>query len=182
VPLFSDYILKQNAAIDSGSLQATKINLVAIAVNGGIFNAPIWFRSMIDYSVNNPYKVLANESLVAQFTNYYDTQCKPQLDHCYGGGTNEECYRSHITCQSLITMVSAANNNSYSRSDIRQPMDGIVPPETYMNYLYRADIQQAIGARVNYTFRSNDVIVNITSTGDCKSESTVSENVLAIYS
>lgn len=82
--------------------------------------------------------------------------------------TSADCSAATGPCQAIIIKVSDANNGSFSKNDVRQDVDGIYPPETYVNYLCRSDIQKAIGAQVHYTARSFDVIVNITSTGDCK--------------
>lgn len=138
-------------------------------MNDGIFDPAIWYRSMIDYTYLNSYRLLANKTFVSQLTAYYDAQCKPRLDACYATGSVPNCYGAVNPCQAIISQISAANNNSFSKNDVRQAADGIFPPETYAPYLYRADVQRAIGARVNYTLRSFDVLVNMTNSGDCES-------------
>ncbi|KAJ1324037.1 serine carboxypeptidase-like clade IV [Microdochium nivale] len=171
--VFADYILTQNAAITSGTLaHATPIKLVALGMNDGIFDPAIWYRSMIDYTYLNSYRLLANKTFVSQLTAYYDAQCKPRLDACYATGSVPNCYGAVNPCQAIISQISAANNNSFSKNDVRQAADGIFPPETYAPYLYRAGVQRAIGARVNYTLRSLDVLVNMTNSGDWSRRST----------
>ncbi|KAH7018015.1 putative carboxypeptidase S1 [Microdochium trichocladiopsis] len=169
-PVFADYILTQNAAITQGALStaaATPINLVALGLNDGIFDPAIWYRSWIDYSAVNRYRPLANASLVSELTAYYDTECKPRLDACYATGFVADCAGAMNPCQAISTKVTTANAvEPFSRNDIRQAVDGIFPPETYAAYLYREDVQRAIGARKNYTLRAIDVLLNVTGSGD----------------
>jgi len=170
-PVFASHILTQNAAIAAGTLPSstTAINLVALGLNDGVFDPAIWYRSMIDYSANNPYRVLANSSLVSELIAYYDAECAPRIAACYATDSNVDCYGGMGPCQGIINKVTAANTAAgvlFSKNDVRQPADGLSPPETYAAYLYREDVQRAIGARKNYTLRAIDVLVNVTGSGD----------------
>jgi len=173
--VFASHILTQNAAIAAGTLPSstTAINLVALGLNDGVFDPAIWYRSMIDYSANNPYRVLANSSLVSELIAYYDAECAPRIAACYATDSNVDCYGGMGPCQGIINKVTAANTAAgvlFSKNDVRQPADGLSPPETYAAYLYREDVQRAIGARKNYTLRAIDVLVNVTGSGDCEFE------------
>lgn len=126
---------------------------------------------MIDYSASNPYRVLANASLVSELTAWYDAECAPRIVVCYATNSNADCQAATTPCQGIITRVRNANaaaGTLFSTNDVRQAVDGVYPPETYAAYLYREDVQRAIGARKNYTLRAMDVLVNITGSGDCE--------------
>ncbi|KAI0107323.1 putative carboxypeptidase S1 [Hypoxylon sp. NC0597] len=152
-PEFVRYILDQNAAIARGTLQGEEIRMVALGINNGWFDAEIQERSNIEFMYNNSYRQIINESFHDELVDRYDTKVKPALDKCAATGTDADCFAAWNSYSNELEfpMIAALNQKSpdFYLGDIRDPH--LRPPSTHVAYLQRADIQKALGARVNYT-------------------------------
>lgn len=128
-PEFAKYILDQNKA-NAGQ----KINLVALGVNNGWFDAQIQEQSYITYAYNNTYKQLISESEYKSLTNTYNKQCKPALDSCISSETDSACQNADSVCGRSIenAIIGASDFDVY---DVRAPSDDPEPPQNYVKYL-----------------------------------------------
>ena len=77
----------------------------------------------------------------------------PGLEKCDETGTSKDCFAAHRSCLDGIEQpiwTTAMNKyDDWIMADI-QP-GGVRPPTYHQKYLERADVQNAISARVNYT-------------------------------
>ncbi|TID18949.1 carboxypeptidase S1 [Venturia nashicola] len=148
VPEFTSYILQQNKAIDEGKIKGEKIKIVAIGINNGWTNPYDQYKAMIDFGANNTYKKLISAQQYTTYTNTLNSRCKPQLEQCWKTDSNYDCQRAMLTCKAGIeSPMSRADFNVY---DVRHPQKDPLPPETYLQYLARADVMSAIGAKKKY--------------------------------
>lgn len=148
---FAAYFESQNEAIYSGKLRATPINLVALGINNGWYDAIIQEREFISFSVNNSYYPLINESIADAYLADYNAISLPALEKCTQiDGDVEDCFAG----RAAIIQVDnkwGAYYPSYDFYDIRQTTTPYFPPETYSEYLNDPAVQKAIGAKVAYT-------------------------------
>ncbi|OTB00724.1 hypothetical protein M426DRAFT_26326 [Hypoxylon sp. CI-4A] len=152
-PEFARYIIAQNDAIARGDIQGKQINMRAVGIHNGWFDATIQERSNIEYAYNNSYGQFLNESFHDDLVELYDVKIKPALDNCTSNGTTDACYtawQSYTTEieQPIITAMREKSPDLYL-GDIRDPFSRA--PATHVTYLQRPEIQKALGARVNYT-------------------------------
>ncbi|UJO13143.1 Carboxypeptidase S1 [Fulvia fulva] len=64
-------------------------------------------------------------------------------------GNDQACITAGDDCYNYVEAPLIAQK-TYELYDVREPV-ATNPPETYVQYLSRADIQKQIGAKVNYT-------------------------------
>lgn len=174
-PEFASYFESQNAAIASGSVTGEKIDLIALGINNGWFDATLQQKAYIDFSYNNTYKPIITADQHTTFLNTYNTKCLPALQKCGPTGSNGNCANADTTCYNDIEGplsstsanggVAAYNFNVY---DIRAPSNDPNPPETYSSYLLQPSVTSAIGAKATYTECPNAPYQNFSTTGDGK--------------
>ncbi|KAI1384015.1 putative carboxypeptidase S1 [Hypoxylon trugodes] len=156
-PEFVRYIVDQNAAIERGDIQGTDINVVALGVSNGWFDSAIQEKANIEFAYKNQYRQLINESFYEELLDSYETICKPAFAKCTATGTTEDCFTAYMNYTNEIEwpiLASAREGVSdFYLGDIRVPYSR--PPTTHVEYLQRADVQKALGARVNYTDSSS---------------------------
>ncbi|KAL7620626.1 hypothetical protein AAE478_009621 [Parahypoxylon ruwenzoriense] len=152
-PEFVRYILDQNAAIARGALQGQEIRMVSLGINNGWFDASIQEKANIEYTYNNPYRQLINESFHDELLSRYYTTCKPALDRCADVGTDDACFAAYRSYMNEIEFpLLAAMRERFGTIDIGDVRESpLRPPTTHVAYLQRPDVQKALGARVNYT-------------------------------
>ena len=97
----------------------------------------------------------------------------PALKSCASSGTNNACSNAQNICYNTIEG-PLSQVSDFDVYDVRQPADDPYPPKTYSDYLQRADIQAAIGAKQTYQECPNDPYNKFSATGD-NSRSTLSE-------
>ncbi|KAI1642073.1 putative carboxypeptidase S1 [Daldinia loculata] len=152
-PEFASYILDQNAAISRGDLHAEEIRLVALGVSNGWFDATIQEKANIEYLYNNSYRQLINETFYKELLTRYDTKCKPAFDRCADVGTTDTCFAAWKSCMDEIEYpilgVLNKDHPGFYLGDIRDP--SLRAPSTHVAYLQRLDVQEALGAKVNYS-------------------------------
>lgn len=164
-PEFTSYIQEQNEAIDGGSVEGQKINLVALGVNNGWIDAEIQEKAYIDYSLNNTYKQIITSDQATSYYNSYEKTCLPAIQTCESSGTNSACVNADNKCYNNIEgpLTEEADFNVY---DVRISSSVTDPPETYADYLARDDVVKAIGARSTYQECPDAAYVKFSSTGD----------------
>lgn len=145
-----------------------KINLVALGVNNGWIDAGIQEKAYIDFAVNNTYKQILSSSEAQSYYSAYKNKCLPAVQQCESSGTNDDCINADNVCYDSIEgpISEAADFNVY---DVRLSADAVDPPETYADYLARADVKKKIGAKSNYSECPDAAYYKFSSTGDSMS-------------
>ncbi|KAM0807573.1 putative carboxypeptidase S1 [Seiridium cardinale] len=150
--LFADEVLDKNNGIANGTVNGTHVNLTTLGINDGTHDAKIWYRALIDYAHDKPYRQLTNDSMVEEYIANYQETCLPLLGECCETGADDLCYDGYYTCSTNgISWLEEINNSDFDPYDVRLPLVVGVPLDIWVDYLYRAHIQKAIGARVNFT-------------------------------
>lgn len=164
---FAYYFESQNAAIDKGYVKdATRIDLVALGINNGWYDAIIQEREFIDFSLHNSYYPLINETIYKEYMQAYETGCLPGLQNCTSTtGEIPQCYNAHQACGNVDNAFSVYYPN-IDYYDIRQTNLSLYPPETYVNYLSDPAVMKAIGAESTYVECSDPVDAPFAASGD----------------
>ena len=173
---FGAYFESQNAAIKAGSVKGDNIDLVALGINNGWYDAAIQEQAYVDFSYNNTYKPIITAAQHTQFTNTNKQSCAPLLAKCTATtGSNTACENADNTCYSDIEgPLSATPANGgvaaydFDVYDIREPSNDPYPPATYSSYLLQPSVTSAIGAKSTYTECANAPYNKFSSTGDGK--------------
>lgn len=167
-PEFADYFEQQNAAG-----KGTKINLVALGINNGWFDASIQEKSYIDFSYSNTYRPMITSAQRTSYLNTYNQQCAPALARCKSSGSDTDCSNAVNTCLNGIEgplSHSKANGGASSYDfdvyDIRAPSNDPNPPETYATYLKNSAVTKAIGAQSTYQECADQPFNAFSDTGD----------------
>ncbi|RGP60894.1 carboxypeptidase s1 [Fusarium sporotrichioides] len=159
-PEIVNYILDKNQEIKAGKTSGDVIDIVALSTSNPWVDAQIQEKANLDFALNNSYRSLINESLYQELLVKYETEVVPNLVKCDKTGTTEDCYTAYMGyLQGLEYSIWASGFDTYSDfilADIQA--GGVRPPTHHEEYMQRADVQKAIGARVNFT-----------ETGDAKS-------------
>lgn len=164
-PEFADYFEQQNAAIAAKSVTGQNINLVALGINNGWFDATLQEKAYIDFARNNSYKPLISASQATTYLNAYNQQCAPALAQCHSSGSNSACENSDNVCyQNIEGPISQAQD--FDVYDVRAPSNDPNPPETYTNYLAQPAVTKAIGAKSTYSECPTAPYNKFASTGD----------------
>lgn len=175
-PEFASYFESQNAAIKAGSVKGDNIDLIALGINNGWYDAAIQEQAYVDFSYNNTYKPIITAAQHDQFTKTNAKSCAPLLAQCTATtGSNSACENADNTCYNDIEgPLSATPANGgvaaydFDVYDIRQPSNDAYPPETYLTYLQQPSVTKAIGAKSTYSECANDPYNKFAATGDGK--------------
>ena len=173
-PEFASYFESQNAAIKAGSVKGDNIDLIALGINNGWYDAAIQEQAYVDFSYNNTYKPIITAAQHTQFTNTNTQSCAPLLAKCTATtGSDTACENADNTCYSDIEgPLSATPANGgvalydFDVYDIREPSNDPYPPETYSTYLQQPSVTSAIGAKATYTECPNAPYNKFAATGD----------------
>ena len=158
-PEFASYFESQNAAIKAGSVKGDNIDLIALGINNGWYDAAIQEQAYVDYSYNNTYKPIITAAQHTSFTNTNKQNCAPLLAECTATtGANSACENADNTCYDDIEgPLSATPANGgvalydFDVYDIREPSNDPYPPASYSSYLLQPSVTSAIGAKATYT-------------------------------
>lgn len=91
---FAYYFEQQNQAIKAGSVVGQRVDLVALGINNGWYDAVIQEREEIEYYYKNSYYPLINESTYESLVTGYYNICLPALNNCtsaYGTDLDLPC-------------------------------------------------------------------------------------------
>ncbi|KAI8717750.1 hypothetical protein NCS52_00851900 [Fusarium sp. LHS14.1] len=167
-PEFADYFLKQNDAIDAGTVKGHKLDMVALGINNGWIDPKMQFKSYATYAHRNKYKQILNDELIGRFLDAYDDYCLPAYRNCTKAeGQDEGCARADYVCnEQMYVNLNIASRVDFNVYDVRIGRDDVDPPETFVDYITRADVMEAIGARTRFAECSDEVYANMETTGD----------------
>jgi carboxypeptidase D len=166
-PEFAAYIQEQNAAIKAGSVSGQNVNLIALGVNNGWIDSAIQEKAYIDFSYNNTYKQLIDDSQRTGFLSAYNDQCLPAIQQCAQSGSNSDCQNADSVCSNNIEG-PISSSGDFDVYDIREPSNDPYPPSTYSTYLSDPNVVKAIGAQSSYQECPNGPYNKFASTGDSK--------------
>ncbi|KAH7262819.1 putative carboxypeptidase S1 [Fusarium tricinctum] len=165
-----NYILDKNQEIKTGDTSGDVIEIVALGVINGWFDAKIQEKANIDYAFENPYRPLIDQSLYEKLMVEYNTYIVPGIDTCEKTGTTEDCdaaYRAYVVgIEQPIQASTLRAYDDFFMADIQA--GGALPPTGHVKYLQRADVRDAVGAMVNYRDTGNPMAV-LRSGDDAKS-------------
>ncbi|KAL8927941.1 MAG: hypothetical protein Q9208_002016 [Pyrenodesmia sp. 3 TL-2023] len=164
-PEFADFFMQQNAAITAGGVVGHEVNLVALGINNGLFDAQLQEKAKIDYSYSNSYKPLISASQHTSYLDTYNRICLPALKTCALSGSDSACKEAYKVCDNSIEgpLSQVSDFNLY---DIRSPREDPNPPDTYVDYLQSSAVKKAIGAQSTYQECASTTDLEFFSTGD----------------
>lgn len=166
-PEFASYIDSQNTAIASRSVTGTKINLVALGVNNGWFDAALQEQAYIDYSINNTYNQILTASQAKTYQTALNNKCTPALAQCAKSGSNADCMNSDNVCYNAVEgPISQAKDFDVYDIRITSEAGNSNPPETYVTYLQSSTVMTKIGAQSKYQECPTAPYNKFSSTGD----------------
>ncbi|KAM0228927.1 hypothetical protein ACHAPO_010334 [Fusarium lateritium] len=169
-PEIVNCILDKNQQIKAGEISGDIIDIKALSASNAWFDARIQEKANIDFALDNSYRPLINESLHKELLTKYNTDVIPSLEKCDGTGTAEDCFAAYLSYWTGLDQPILASaldiSDDFIMADI-QP-GGVRPPMNHVEYLQRADVQKAVGARINYTDNGGAVAIR-TSGDDAKS-------------
>ena len=164
-PEFASYVEQQNTGIANGTVQGEKLNLIALGVNNGWYDAALQEQAYIDFAKNNSWRNLISSSQASSLESSLKSSCLPALQSCASSGSNSACSNADNACYNAVEgpITSDADFDVY---DVRLGSQAVDPPETYATYLARSDIKTKIGARSTYTECPDAAYDKFSSTGD----------------
>jgi carboxypeptidase C (cathepsin A) len=167
-PEFADYFEQQNAAIAAGKIQGEKINLVALGINNGWFDALVQYKAYIDFAYNNTYRALISKYQYTSYMQSYTGTCAPAVKKCQQSGTTSDCKHAQSVCQNYIEG-PISNTGDFDVYDVREPSNDPYPPATYSTWINTDAVKNAIGAKTDYQQCGDASYNQFSSTGDSKS-------------
>ncbi|RKL45680.1 Carboxypeptidase S1 [Fusarium proliferatum] len=167
-PEFADYFLKKNDQIKKGDAEGHKVDMVALGINNGWIDPKRQFKSYATYANRNPYKQILNNKLFTRFIDAYNKYCLPVINNCTQlEGQDDECAEADDACNTqMYTNLEIAGRTDFNVYDVRIGRDDVDPPETFLEYLTRAEVMDAIGANTRFAECSDTVYANMATTGD----------------
>lgn len=181
-PGFAAYFHEQNGKINGKSGAFEPINLDTLGVINGCIDLLTQELSDPEYAYNeNTFGIRAiEESQFDAAVEAYNKPggCKEQIGTClklaeekdpdmYGNVTevNQHCFNASTYCQAEVEApyIFTSKRGFY---DISHCYLDPFPPNYFLGYLTRADVQQALGVPVNFTLISNSVAKAFNDTGD----------------
>lgn len=181
-PIYNDYFLSQNAANIEGAAQ---INLTAVLIGNGWYDPLIQYEAFYNYTVSpgNSYNLSPyNDSVAAQLYNnmYGRGNCYDLTVECNTNGRNDVCAYADSFCYQTVEYIFdiVTERDEY---DVRYLTPDPFPPTYYVDYLNTPEVQEAIGAYVNYSESNNAVSAAFANTGDDDRELGTTAAVKRIY-
>ncbi|TKA44254.1 hypothetical protein B0A49_13350 [Cryomyces minteri] len=181
-PVFANLFQDQNLRRSNGSLprnSTLEIKLESLGIINGLVDDLVQDYYGATFPYNNTYGIQAisqTDELNSIFAFRSTGGCSDKILACRAAinktdpagegdvdATNGVCNAAVAACQMVSQAYYYTGRNAY---DIRQTNPQPFPPAAYQEYLNTAAVQQAIGARVNYTESSTAVYDAFTSTGD----------------
>ena len=180
-PVFNEYFETQNAANIPGAMN---ISLKSVAIGNGWYDPLIQYEAYYNFTVypGNTYDlVLFNQSVENQmFNSMYGTgNCYDQVTACATTGRDDVCSIGDTFCANNVESVfdNLAMRDEY---DSRELTPDPFPYSFYVDYLNTPELQQAIGAYVNFSESSALTGNAFGNTGDdSRTESSI-EDVRAL--
>lgn len=146
--------------IDCGNLSAHKIQLESVSIGNGWYDPLIQYAAYYNYSVNpgNTYDItFPRESQNHKMYNgmYGEGNCYDMTVECRTTGRDDICSLADAFCYAEVEYVwdQSTGRDEY---DVRELDPNRFPYTYFEDYLNLPEVQQAIGAFVNYT--SNNIV------------------------
>jgi carboxypeptidase C (cathepsin A) len=179
-PTFANYFEEQNRKRENGTIprnSTLEIKLTSLGIVNGLIDSLIQDYYYATFAYNNTYGIRTiSQTDELNLIEQYNSQCSSQTSLCRaaanrtdpeGEGDSQQanmaCQTAAYNCNGLMAPFQNSNLSVY---DIRVENPSPDPPNAYLEYLNTASVQQAIGARVNYTTSSNAVFNAFLRTGD----------------
>ena len=182
-PAFAAYWEKQNSLRRNGTIPRNKtleIRLRSIGIMQGCIDDLVQGRFYPIFANNNTYGIQAlslTEQQNAATSFVSANGCQQLIQSCRDAvssmdssddgdvaSVNQKCLVAQNECaENVVAPYIASGRSVY---DISQQVLDPFPPSTYLEYLNTAEVQAAIGARVNYTQSSTAVAGAFSQTGD----------------
>ncbi|MCJ1307647.1 hypothetical protein MMC25_001294 [Agyrium rufum] len=177
-PVYNEYIEMQNAKNIPG---AHKISLETVLIGNGWYDPLIQYQAYYNFTVfpGNTYDYSPfNKSVQNQMYNnlYGPGNCVDMLKDCAARGINEVCSAADNFCASEVESIYD-NYIGRDEYDIRELNPDPFPYEYYVDYLNTPELQQAIGAYVNFSEYNSAVGTAFGSTGDDGREVSTVEDI-----
>ncbi|KAL9027723.1 MAG: hypothetical protein Q9196_003796 [Gyalolechia fulgens] len=182
-PLFAAHFESQNVLRRAGKLPKNttlEIRLASLGIMQGCVDDLVQGRYYPIFANNNTYGIkalsLADQQNAAS-SNLAADGCQQQIQSCRNAvsaldsgnegdvnSVNQICKHAQIACyQNVLSPYVASGRSVY---DITQMVPSPFPPSTYLEYLNTAEVQSAIGVRMNYTESNSAVTDAFVQTGD----------------
>lgn len=182
-PAFAAYWEKQNALRKNGTIPRNgtlEIRLRSLGIMQGCIDDLVQGRFYPIFANNNTYGIQAlslteQQNAATSFVSVNGCQqliqsCREAASSMDSNGdgdvasVNQNCLTAQNGCAENVVAPYVASGRSIY--DISQQIPDPFPPSTYLEYLNTAEVQAAIGARVNYTQSSEAVVNAFSQTGD----------------
>lgn len=189
-PIFADMWEEQNDKRDSGELDANKtleLHLTSLGIVNGCVDRELQLPLDPVFANQNTYgyKALSDEEAKFYVDKYNaDDGCGALLRQCVSmareqdpndsgavADVNDICSFASNTCFEIEQPYYSAGRSPY---DLGAPYQDPSPSVRFIEYLNQAKVQQAIGARTNYTLTSQAVFSVFGETGDIARGNTIS--------
>ncbi|KDN49353.1 hypothetical protein RSAG8_02055, partial [Rhizoctonia solani AG-8 WAC10335] len=163
-PAFALYFLDQNAAIDAGKINGTKINLKVLSIANGLTDPYSQYPGYVKYAMSNPYHPLVNESTIrsANESLYGPGGCMDQIKECNLNLNDTECSTAGNYCNENILEPLAGDYDFY---DVRVKSPSPYPyniTKLLTDYSFMAQI----GAESNWIQTNRQAYGNFAATGE----------------
>jgi len=170
-PTFAEYFETQNAAKIAG---AHNINLQSLSVGNGWYDPVLQYPSYYNYTVTpgntynyKPYNTSVAEEVYNLF--YGSGNCVDQLKACNANPTPDVCGAADNFCYAVEDIFDTVTGRD--EYDIRELQPDPFPPTFFVEYLNQPNVQQALGAYVNFSYSvtnlgAGTVATAFTYTGD----------------
>ncbi|KAF2136735.1 uncharacterized protein K452DRAFT_279562 [Aplosporella prunicola CBS 121167] len=182
-PSFAGLFEEQNAKIARGELPRNftlEIKLSSLGILNGLVDLLVQSPYYAHFAYNNTYGIKAIDTTTMLNAIYQYSQpggCEQSTKVCRSESemfdpegeadnniVNLACSKAVIECRSLMNPYGNYNHSFY---DIRQPLPDPLPSGNYQEYLNYASVQKSIGAQVNYTQSSDEILqLFATDSGD----------------
>lgn len=189
-PIFADYFEKQNDRRKTGELDAkstVEIKLSTLGIVNGCVDQGIQNRYYPIFANKNTYgfKAISDEEAQYELDKYdSDEGCGKMSKLCeemaekddpddngQNPQVNDICYQAAAVCWNTSNGYYAKGRSSY---DLAAPSEDPRPPLSFLEYLNKAEVQQAVGTPINYTsFLSLPVYYAFQETGDIARAGTI---------
>ncbi|KAI9513319.1 serine carboxypeptidase [Russula earlei] len=163
-PTFAAYFLRQNAAIQSGTIAGVPINLKVLGIGNGITDPVSQYPGYMEYAQSNPYHPLVDPLVIASAERAWSRRggCKDQITACNDRGTDPDCSGAQEYCNRKILSPLAGEWDVYY-----VPVANPDPyPPSLDTYLTDPAVTLKIGAESTWQKTNQDVYDNFAATGD----------------
>ncbi|KAG8859687.1 hypothetical protein FRB96_004261 [Tulasnella sp. 330] len=164
---FVKYSKQQNERILSGAITAEYVFIGGLMLNNGWIDPAVQYLNYPGFAAHpSGYNPMVTESVVTKATSYLlkDGGCMDQIAACNAAGSsNKVCSNAYKYCNEHVYVPCAGDRDP---NDIRSKKPDPLPESWYINYLRQKQIQEAIGAEVEYSECNSDLFDKFTESGD----------------